>query len=212
MDYSEKEYFYDGKDRISKIVEYRIYPSENTREISSIKYFTDFTQETINYRVYPNDTALYIFSKYNNAGNEVEIYIKDKLMNIDNDDFEISEKKEVFNYNKDNELMSVKHIDMINKTENIQLFEYLSLQDTVFTKSSIGDALQFKSKNFLSNGYKVEVIEYFSPHSIDSIYSLNNKTIRSVNYDDDHKRIYEVEYDKYENEMKSTEIVFNVNQ
>jgi hypothetical protein len=208
--YNEKKYFYDNKDRLYQIIEYDIETIGQPGKISSIERFTSLENEKIRYREYPNDTSLSILSKYNNSGYETEIYIKDKLPDIDSNNFEISENKKLFSYNESDQLIITKNIDLIKKTEKIQKFEYHSIGDTVFVESFIDNDLQFKSKRFSSNLYQVEVIEYFSPHNTDSIYSLNHKVVKSVNYDDYNKRTYEIEYDEHGNETKHIEIVFDI--
>jgi len=199
VDFSGEVYFYDELDSLAKFERYRI--DETNQNLESVATFTKGKNQTIYYNNYPDDTISYSFQIKDINGNVIEEYSKVRLYNLEKGKNDIRESKWVSTYNQENKVISSIDNNITESTETIRKYEYKTNHDTAYTYLYENDDLVQTSKKFNTPEGRLEISECSQPYSIDSTFYINNKPVKSINYDDFNKRTTEVKYDKHGNEV-----------
>lgn len=195
----EKQYYYDERDSLIKIVSYSL-PS---RELESIEYLSDSSFQSISYREYPTDTISYTFQKKDPDGNLIEGYYKTNLTDYKD------EWRSYLTY-EDGLLTIEESENFINKTKILRKYIYRNVDDTLFKQSFEDGNLYHEIKKYKSGDYNIEVVKHMSKTSLDTIYYVNNKVIKSVSYTPDGRDIFKLKYDERGNEIESIQEVWDI--
>lgn len=180
VSHSEELFFYDNKNNlIRKETFVEIFKGD--KELSSIKIYSNNTEETVMFTDFPNDTAYYSYSLKNEIGQIIE----------EHDCHNVFDKEVFFRkYDYDNQ-GRVSIIETNNLTTGLatqKTYQYKTVKDTLITHIFENGLSAVMIKEFMKDSTKIVVSSNFIDNGFDTLYIEKNK-IKSVIYFENLKMI-----------------------